>query len=76
MCGFIGKPIEIAVHCLKIVQIPYIQNMNKKTGSTNNIPGTAQRSYLICLRDHEVKEKNKLQVNTIFCGPYSYINQF
>ena len=30
MCDFIGKPIAIAVHCLKIIQIPYIQNMNKK----------------------------------------------
>ena len=40
--------------------------MNKKTGSTNNIPGTAQRSYLICLRDHEVKEKNTLQLTQFF----------
>ena len=40
--------------------------MNKKTGSTNNIPGTAQRSYLICLRDHEVKEKNMLQLTQFF----------
>ena len=30
MCDFIGKPIAIAVHCLKIIQIPYFQNMNTK----------------------------------------------
>ena len=30
VCDFIGKPITIAVHCLKIIQIPYIQNMNTK----------------------------------------------
>ena len=75
MCDYIGKPIAIAVHCLKIVQIPYIQNMNKKQEVKITYLELHKGAIWYVLGIKKLRKKYA-SVNTICCGPYSCINQF